>query len=65
MNLIREQRYLLAKRMEVLSAKLKRETDSIRAEAILQEMRNIVALLRELAITSKQEESMLCQQNVF
>lgn len=65
MNLIREQRYLLAKRMEVLSTKLKCETDSIRAEEILQEMRNILALLKELAITSKQEESRVCQQNVF
>ena len=65
MNLIDGQRYLLAKRMEVLSTKLKRETDSVRAEEILQEMRNILALLKELAITPDHEGDMLCQQNVF
>ena len=48
MNLISEQRYLLLKRLDVLSEKLKRETDSLRAEVILQEMRNIGALLIEL-----------------
>lgn len=48
MNLISEQRYLLLKRLDVLSEKLKRETDSLRAEVILQEMRGIGALLIEL-----------------
>ncbi|MER2126317.1 hypothetical protein [Solibacillus sp.] len=67
MKLIREQRYLLSKRLEVLSANLTRETDSIRAEQILQEMRNIQALLEELAgqNMTDHEGDMLCQQNVF
>ena len=48
MNLISEQRYLLLKRLDVLSEKLNKESDSLRAELILQEMRDIGALLIEL-----------------
>lgn len=47
-QMIREQRHLLLKRLDVLSGKLKIESDSMRADAILQEMRNIGELLKEL-----------------
>ncbi|MER2039694.1 MAG: hypothetical protein ABS944_16225 [Solibacillus sp.] len=47
-QMIREQRHLLLKRLDVLSGKLKTESDSLRAEAILQEMRNVGELLKEL-----------------
>ena len=63
MNLIREQRYLLLKRLDVLSANLKQESDSLRAEKILQEMRNIGTLLEELVSQTMPdcEGSQLCQ----
>lgn len=48
MNLVSEQRYLLLKRLDVLSVNLKREPDSLKAEQILQEMRNITVLLKVL-----------------
>lgn len=47
-KLIQQQRQLLLKRLDVLSAQLKTEIDSLRAEEVLQEMRNIGKLLQEL-----------------
>lgn len=47
-KLLKRQCYLLLKRLDVLSAQLKTEVDSMRAEEILQEMRNIGNLLQEL-----------------
>lgn len=48
MKLVSEQRYLLLKRLDVLSVNLKHEPDSIKADQILQEMRNITVLLKGL-----------------
>lgn len=47
-KLVQQQRQLLLKRLDVLSAQLKNEVDSLRADEILQEMRNIGNLLQEL-----------------
>ena len=47
-KLLKQQRHLLLKRLDVLSAQLKAEVDSMRVEEILQEMRNIGNLLQEL-----------------
>lgn len=47
-KLVQQQRHLLLKRLDVLSAQLKTEIDSLRADEILQEMRNIGNLLQEL-----------------
>ena len=47
-KLLKQQRHLLLKRLDVLSAQLKVEVDSMRADEILQEMRNIGNLLQEL-----------------
>lgn len=47
-KLVQQQRQLLLKRLDVLSAQLKTEIDSAKAEEVLQEMRNIGDLLREL-----------------
>ena len=47
-KLLKQQRHLLLKRLDVLSAQLKTEIDSMRADEILQEMRNIGNLLQEL-----------------
>lgn len=47
-KLLKQQRHLLLKRLDVLSAQLKAEVDSMRADEILQEMRNIGNLLQEL-----------------
>lgn len=47
-KLVQQQRHLLLKRLDVLSAQLKIEVDSLRADEILQEMRNIGNLLQEL-----------------
>lgn len=46
-KLVQQQRHLLLKRLDVLSAQLKIEVDSLRADEILQEMRNIGNLLQE------------------
>ncbi|MER2121836.1 MAG: hypothetical protein ABS935_16325 [Solibacillus sp.] len=47
-KLLKQQRHLLLKRLDVLSAQLKAEVDSMKADEILQEMRNIGNLLQEL-----------------
>lgn len=47
-KMLQQQRHLLLKRLDVLSAQLKTEIDSLRADEILQEMRNIGNLLQEL-----------------
>lgn len=47
-KLVQQQRHLLLKRLDVLSAQLKTEIDSLKADEILQEMRNIGNLLQEL-----------------
>lgn len=47
-KLVQQQRQLLLKRLDVLSAQLKTEIDSMRADEILKEMRNIGNLLQEL-----------------
>lgn len=46
--MLQQQCHLLFKRLDVLSAQLKTEIDSLRADEILQEMRNIGNLLQEL-----------------
>ena len=45
---LKQQRYLLLNRLDTLSAQLKTEIDSAKAEEILQEMRNIGNLFQEL-----------------
>lgn len=52
MQMVQQQRYLLFRRLDVLTADLKKETDSIRADVILQEMRNIGSWLKELVSES-------------
>ena len=47
-NLVQQQRHLLLKRLDVLTAQLKTEIDSAKAEEVLQEMRSIGNLLQEL-----------------
>ncbi|MER2172249.1 MAG: hypothetical protein ABS938_16655 [Psychrobacillus psychrodurans] len=47
-KLVQQQRQLLLKRLDVLSAQLKTEIDSVSTEEVLQEMRNIGNLLQEL-----------------
>ncbi|MFY0742134.1 hypothetical protein AB1K09_06330 [Solibacillus silvestris] len=47
-KLVQQQRQLLLKRLDMLSAQLKTEIDSASAEEVLQEMRNIGNLLQEL-----------------
>ncbi|WP_339216235.1 hypothetical protein [Solibacillus sp. FSL W8-0372] len=47
-KMLQQQRHLLLKRLDVLSAQLKTEIDSAKAEEVLQEMRNIGNLLHEL-----------------
>ncbi|MER2058181.1 MAG: hypothetical protein ABTA16_05115 [Niallia sp.] len=47
-KLVQQQRQLLLKRLDVLSAQLKTEIDSLKADEILQEMRNIGNLFQEL-----------------
>lgn len=46
-KLLQQQRHLLLKRLDVLSAQLKTEIDSAKAEEVLQEMRNIGNLLQD------------------
>lgn len=59
MQLVQQQQYLLFIRLDVLTADLKTETDSIRAEQILQEMRNIGNLLKELVSESVSDEELM------
>ena len=47
-QVIQHQRFLLLKRLDELSNELKIEVDSLRADAALEEMRNIGKLLQEL-----------------